>query len=148
MPWVEFTEDHVRSLCAARELEVYEETAAAEYDGAEPSTPTPRLPEIVAMITARIRGAIRSNPKVIAMGADGTIPDFAIYHAAVLARNALLGMNPVAEGMTDPRRDEQRAAEKFVESLSSMNPSAFGDDPPVASAAATPSYGGNALLDF
>jgi len=148
MPWIEFTADHVRSVCAARELEVYEETAAAEFEEGEATTPTPRLPEIVVMIADRIRGAIRSNPKVTAMGASGTIPDFAVYHAAVLARNALLGMNPVVEGMTDPRRDEQRAAEKFVEGLSTMNPSAFGDDPPTTAATSSPVFGGNPMLDF
>jgi|GEM_PF-3421718 len=148
MPWVEFTEDHVRSLCAARELEVYEETAAAESEEGEATSVTPRLPQIVEMVTARIRGAIRSNPKVTAMGASGTIPDFAVYHSAVLARNALLGMNPVVEGMTDPRRDEQRAAEKFVESLATMSPSAFADDPPVSVSSGTASYGGNPILDF
>lgn len=149
MPWVEFTADHVRSVCAARELEVYEETATAEFEEGEATTPTPRLPQIVAMVADRIRGAVRSNPKVIAMGAAGTIPDFAVFHASVLARNAMLGLSPVPEGMTDPRRDEQRAAEKFVESLSTMNPSAFADDPPTTSDDAdVPAYGGNALLDF
>jgi len=149
MPWVEFTADHVKARLAARELEVYEETAATEFEEGLPSTPTPRMPEIVEQITMRIRGMIRANPRVTEMGAAGTIPDFCVAHAAVLARMALIGMNPIPEGMTDPRRDEYRAAEKFVEGLSTMNPSAFGDDLPTASASATtPVYGGNPLLEF
>jgi hypothetical protein len=149
MPWVEFTADHVKARLAARELEIYEETASAESDEGEPSTPTPRLPLIVAQLIARIRGLVRANPRVTAMGPEGTIPDGCVFHAAVIGRVALIGLNPVPEGMTDPRRDEYRAAEKFLESLPSMNPSAFGDDLPAASApATTPVYGGNPLLEF
>jgi hypothetical protein len=144
MPWVTFTEDHVRSACAAREMETYEDTATAESEGVTGAS-TPRLPGIVEIVVARIRGAIRGNPKVETMGEAGTIPDFAVYHAAVLARTALLGLNPVAEGMTDPRRDEHKAAEKFVESLMTMSPAAFGDDP-VASTCEN--YGSATYLDF
>jgi len=149
MPWVEFTTDHVKARLAARELEVYEETASAEADEGEFSTPVPRLPQIVEQIVMRIRGMVRANPRVSAMGPAGTIPDFCVAHAAVLGRMALIGLNPVPEGMTDPRRDEYRAAEKFVESLPSMHPSAFGDDLPTSTATASaPVYGGNCLLDF
>lgn len=149
MPWVEFTADHVKSRLAARELEIYEETATLEFEEAEPTTPTPRLPEIVDQIVMRIRGMIRANPRITEMGAAGTIPDFCIGHAAIVARVALVGLNPIPEGMTDPRRDEYRASDKFIDGLSSMNPSAFGDDlPAAAETATTPAYGGNCALNF
>lgn len=149
MPWVTFTDDHVKARLAARELGTYEDTAVAEYEGAA-TTPTPRLPEIVEQVADRIRGAIRSNPHVSTMGSAGTIPAFAVYHAATLARHALIGLSPVPEGFTDPRRDEVRAAEKFIESLSSMSPSAFAEDdlPTASTDSAAPTYGGSALLNF
>ena len=149
MPWIEFTDADVKARLAARELEIYEETASAESNEGEFSTPTPRLPVIVAQLIARIRTLVRGNPRVTEMGPEGTIPDGCVFHAAVIGRVALIGLNPIPEGMTDPRRDEYRAAEKFIEGLSSMNPSAFGEDLPTASApATTPVYGGNPLLEF
>jgi hypothetical protein len=75
------------------------------------------------------------------------MPDFCIAWAAVIARVALIGLNPIQEGMTDPRRDEYRDAAKGLESLRSMNAAAFAlTDPSAESASA--SHGGAALLDF
>ena len=123
MPWVTFTEDDIKSRLAVRELDVYEDTAGKESDGS-PAT-VPRLPIIRAQVLAQVCGAIRSNPRVDALGPEGTMPDFCVAWAAVIARVALVGLSPVPEGMTDPRRDEYRDAVKGVESLRSMHPNAF-----------------------
>ena len=151
MPWVAFTSEHIKARLAARELEVYEETARREYpeDGGAAvvlDTSPDRLAVIVAQVCDHFRGAIRANPLVSAIGAIGTLPDFCIAHAAVVARVALIGMNPVPEGMTDPRRDEYREAMKFLEGLKSAPASLF-DDAPVASAACA-DFGGSPALDF
>ena len=66
--------------------------------------------------------------------------------SSVVARVALVGMNPVPEGMTDPRRDEYREAMKFLAGLKSAPASLFAEEPPAAPAA--PCFGGNPLLDF
>lgn len=142
MSWVTFTADHVRARLAARELEVYQDTATVDAG----DTPEQRLDSIVAQVCDQFRGAIRMNPLVTAIGAAGTLPDFCIAHAAVVARVALVGMNPVPEGMTDPRRDEYREAMKFLERLKDAPVSLFAEAAPAASSCA--SYGGNPLLDF
>lgn len=153
MPWEPFTAAHIKSRLAARELDVYEDTARKEYDedgDNPPSVPadsTSRIELVAAQITDRFRGAIQANPGVSAMGPAGTIPSFCIGDAAVLGRVALIGLNPVPEGMTDPRRDEYRAAEKLLESLRSMNPQAFEDALPLTEES-TASYGGAPMLDF
>ena len=146
MPWVTFTEDDIKSRLAVRELDVYEATAGEESDGS-PAT-VPRLPIIRAQVLAQVRGAVRSNPRVDALGPEGTMPDFCVAWAAVIARAALVGLSPVPEGMTDPRRDEYRDALKGLESLRSMHPNAFVVEDPSPVADTAPSYGGNPLLDF
>jgi len=139
--WITFTADDVKARMSARELAVYESTATTDD-----VTPIDRMAAVVAQVLAMFRGAIRSNPTTTEMGAAGTLPDFTIYSAAVIARNSLIGLNPVSEGMTDPRRDEQKAAEKMLADLRTMSSQAFGDDP--VSASVTSSFGGADLLDF
>ena len=151
MPWAAFTADHVKARLAARELEVYEEAARREYPegGGEAEVPADspdRLTQIVAQVCDQFRGAIRANPLASTIGPAGTLPDFCIGHAAVVARVALVGMNPVPEGMTDPRRDEYREAKTFHEGLKAAPASQFAEEPPASSAA--PCFGGNPLLDF
>jgi hypothetical protein len=141
MPWVTFTTDHVKARLYDSEEEAYADVAGDAVD---------RLAEIVIQTCAKFRGAIRSNPQVTEMGAEGTLPDFCIFDAAVIARTALIGLSPVTEGVTDPRRDEYNAAKKTLESLPTMNPKAFGADPSESSESSTSpaSYGGAALLEF
>jgi hypothetical protein len=141
VPWITFTADDVKARMSARELEVYEVTATEDD-----VTPIDRMAAIVAQVLAMFRGAIRSNPATTQMGAAGTLPDLCIYYAAVIGRNSLIGLNPVSEGMTDPRREEQKAAEKMLADLRTMSSQAFADDP--VAAAASSSYGGEDLLDF
>ncbi|WP_193214803.1 hypothetical protein [Luteolibacter marinus] len=144
----------MKSRLAVRELETYEATALSEYPegGGEAEVPgdaVDRLPEIAAQVLARFRGMIRANPRVTQLGPTGTLPDFCIESAAIIARVGLVGLNPVPEGMTDPRRDEYRNAEKFLESLRGMEASAFLDDEtPAAGANVAPAFGGNPLLRF
>ena len=142
MSWVTFTADHVRARLAARELEVYQDTATEDAG----DTPEQRLDSIVAQVCDQFRGAIRMNPLVTAIGAAGTLPDFCIAHAAVVARVALVGMNPVPEGVTDPRRDEYREAMKFLGALKDAPASLFAEPEPAASACE--GYGGKPQLDF
>jgi hypothetical protein len=141
--WTTFNEEDVKARLSARELEAYEETAA---EGDEEAIN--RLAVVVRQVMASFRGAIRSNPNVTAMGAEGTLPDFCIFHAAVLARHSLIGLNPVPEGMTDPRRDEYREAERFLRDLRTLSSQAFGDDLTASSSSSSISYGGKALLNF
>jgi hypothetical protein len=128
---------------SARELEVYE-SVAGEGD----EVAIDRMAAVVAQVLAAFRGAIRANPNVSAVGVAGTLPDFCILPAATIARNSLIGLNPIAEGMTDPRRDEQREADRFLRDLRTLSSQAFGEDPPTTSASSSASYGGAALLDF
>lgn len=141
MSWVAFTVDHVKSRLYDSEEEAYAEVSGDAID---------RLAEIVIQTCAKFRGAIRSNPLVSSMGADGTLPDFCVFDAAVIARTALVGLSPVTEGVTDPRRDEYNAAKKALEALATMNPKAFGEDPSESTetTTASASYGGSALLEF
>jgi len=154
MPWIPFTDDHVKSRMSARELEVFEETAKSEYpeEGGEavvPEDALDRLPLVRAQMLAEFRGLIMANPNVSFFGAAGTLPDFCIGAASVLTRTALIGLNPVPEGMTDPRRDEYNNAIKFRDSLSKMSASAFVETE--AAPAVDPGSsvtGGDALLSF
>lgn len=141
MPWVTFTADHVKARLYDSEEEAYADVSGDTID---------RLAEIVIQTCAKFRGAIRSNPAVDSMGGEGTLPDFCIFDAAVIARTALIGLSPVTEGVTDPRRDEYNAAKKTLELLSTLNPKAFGADPSEAvdSATLAASYGGSTLLEF
>lgn len=141
--WITFTAADVKARMSARELEVYEAVAG---EGDEEAID--RMEAVVAQVLASFRGAIRANPNVTEMGAAGTLPDFCILHAAVIARNSLIALTPVPEGMTDPRRDEQREANTFLKDLRTMSSQAFGDDPPVTTSSSPASYGGAALLDF
>lgn len=147
MPWVAFTIDHVKSRLAVRELETYEETATADND--ETPGVEERLPSIVEMTLGQFRGKIRANPQVVEIGPAGTLPDFCIAPASIIARMALVGMNPIAEGMTDPRRDEYREAMKELNGLSSLNPNAFAiTDPSASDSTGSASFGGSPLLEF
>lgn len=139
MSWIIFTADHVKARLYEDEHEAYDAVSGTDID---------RMAEIVTQTCNRFRGAIRGNPQVTSMGAAGTLPDFCIFDAAVIARTALLGLAPVTEGVTDPRRDEYNAAKKTLESLPTMNPKAFEDDPVTIEGSSEASYGGADLLDF
>lgn len=150
--WIEFTADHVKSRLSSRELQTYENTASANYadDSGDPSPPSPpRIEAIIEQVCNRFRGAIRANPHVATMGPYGTLPDFCIYDAATLAKSAMITLNPVPEGMTDPRQAEIRAAEKMLESLRTGPAAMFAeDDLPTAVTTTATSYGGETILDF
>lgn len=142
MSWQTFTEADVKARLSTLELETYESAARqnAEED---------RLPVIVSQVLGQFRGAIRSNPHVTEFGPAGTLPDFCISWAAVLARTALIGLTPTTEGQTDPRREEHRDAVKGLEAVRTMNASAFAlTDPTAPTATSDPAYGGAAILDF
>jgi hypothetical protein len=153
MSWETFTVDHIKARMAVRELETYEEVSRAEHDETAdaaivPVGSTDRLTLIHGQTLAQFRGAIRANPQVTEMGAAGTLPDFCIAWAAIIARAALMGLPPVEQGMTDPRRDEYRDAVEGLKSLRSMSSTAFTDSDPVAESSTAASYGGNDILDF
>lgn len=139
MSWITFTADHVKARLYEDEHEAYSAVSGDDMD---------RLAGIVEQTCNRFRGAIRANPQVSSMGEAGTLPDFCIFDAAVIARTALTGLAPVTEGVTDPRRDEYASAKKMLESLPTMNPKAFMDDPVTIEGDSEPSYGGAPILDF
>jgi len=137
MPWVPFTSTDVRSRLYDAEDETWD---AAGGD---------KIEAIVAQTIAKVRGAVRANSMVDSMGAAGTIPDFFVGDAAVIARAALLGLPPVVEGVTDPRKTEYDKAMEALKALTTMNPKAFADDPsPSSSESSTASYGGDSKLEF
>lgn len=139
MSWITFTADHVKARLYEDEHVAYDAVSGTDID---------RLAEIVTQTCNRFRGAIRSNPQVTSMGAADTLPDFCIFDAAVIARTALLGLAPVTEGVTDPRKQEYDAAMKTLESLATMNPKAFEDDPLADTGASSASYGGCPIMNF
>lgn len=156
MPWTPFTADVIKTRLSARELQVYQETAEKEYpaeggeavlpEGAEPDA---RIDAIAAQVLAQFRGAILANPGLTFIGEAGTLPDFCHGYAAVVGRVAMMGLPPVEEGVTDPRREEWNAAMAFLKALPKMSPAVFTE---TEAAAETPSscaaYGGKPLLDF
>ncbi|WP_226894850.1 hypothetical protein [Luteolibacter marinus] len=112
------------------------------------SQPGPRIDAIAAQVLARFRGVIRANPNVSHVGPAGTLPDFCFEFVALIGRLGQGGLNPVPEGMTDPRRDEYRNAEKFLESLRTMEGAAFSEtDSAPASPTVRPAYGGSPILN-
>lgn len=139
MSWITFTADHVKARLYEDEHDVINSVSGTGID---------RIAEIVSQTCNRFRGAIRSNPQIAAMGPAGTLPDFCIFDAAVIARTALIGLAPVQEGVTDPRRDEYNAAKKTLESLATMDAKAFEDDPVAVAGSSEASYGGAPLLNF
>lgn len=154
MPWVPFTEDLAKSRFSAREVEVYNEIANSEYpeDGGDAELPPDapdRLPIIRDQILAEFRGAIMANSAVTYFGPAGTLPDFCVGPAAVLVRAAMIGLPPVPEGMTDPRRTEYDDAVKTRNSLRSMNGSAFAEvEAAPAENPASSAVGGDPYLRF
>ena len=152
MPWITFTADHVKARLSARELETYEDVSRAEYgeDDEEPSVPPDapeRMPAILEQVCNRFRGAIRSNPRVSVLGPAGTLPDFVIFSAAVIARDSLIALPPIEEGMTNPRQKEHDAAEAELKWLRTADPKVFADDEAAASSNGG-AFGGQPLLDF
>lgn len=150
MPWITFTAAHIRESLAVREIAIYEETAGADFDGVIADAPGVRLAAIAARVAEQFRGIIRANPQAQALGPAGTIPGFCLPWAIAIARVAMLGLNPVEEGRTDPRRDEYTDATKGRDALSTMNAAAFAltDTESPTAAPSAPSYGGSPLLVF
>lgn len=142
--WLPFTQDDIKARLSTRELE-YVESVAAQSD-----SESPRLPVICAQVLAQFRGAVRGNPQVTLLGPAGTLPDFCIGWAASIARTSLIGLTPIQEGTTDPRRDEYRDAIKGLESLRHMHPNAFAltEDTATIDAITYEGFGGSTLLDF
>ena len=151
MSWITFSADHVKARMTVRELAVYESVSRAEYpeEGGEAEVPDDaplRMPAIIEQVCNRFRGAIRSNPRVTLLGPAGTLPDFIIFSASVIARDSLIALPPVEEGMTNPRQKEHDAAEAEFKWLRTADPKVFVDDEDQASSGVA--YGGQPLLDF
>lgn len=146
MPWVNFTADDVKSRLAERELETYEDAAGLSPTGEQ--NVDLRMDAIVSQVLGQFRGKIRSNINVSALGPDGTLPDFCIAPAAIIARVGMLGLNPIAEGQTDPRRDEYQNAIKELNGLDRLNPAAFALADPTSSDLTGGNYGGYDWIEF
>jgi len=148
MPWVTFTGSDIRDGMAVREIQIYEETAGQSFGGEIAEGVAPRIERIASRVVDQFRGAILSNPLVTVLGAAGTIPAFCVPWAIAIARTTMLGLNPVEEGRTDPRRDEYTDAIKGRDALKSMPAAVFATEDPTESTSSYASYGGAALLDF
>ena len=150
MPWITFTADHIKQGLAVRELAIYEETASLDFDGVSQEAAGVRIAAIATRVADQFRGIILANPQVTALGPAGTIPSFCLPWVIAVARVSMLGLNPVEEGRTDPRRDEYQDAIKGRDALKSMPGTAFAlSDPEAAnSATSSASYGGATLLEF
>jgi hypothetical protein len=158
MSWTTFNAAVIKTRFSAREAQVYQQTAAKEYpeegggeaevpDGQDPDA---RINAIAAQVLARFRGAILANPRLTYIGAEGTLPEFCHESAAIIGRVGVLGLNPVPEGMTDPRVKEYQDALAFLKSLSSMSPAVFLETPVPSETPSTtcPDYGGECRLQF
>jgi len=157
MPWTTFNAAVIKTRISARELAIYQETAVKEWPegGGEAEVPDDavadeRIDAIASQVLARFRGQILANSRLSYMGADGTLPDFCHEAAAIIGRVGLLGLNPVPEGMTDPRVKEYQDALAFLKSLSSLSPAVFLETPtpPETSSTVCPDYGGEGRLQF
>lgn len=150
MPWITFTSAHVREGLAAREIAIYEDTIGTDFEGNATEVSGVRIEAIAARVCEQFRGIILGNPMVTEIGPAGTIPAFCLPWAIAIARVSMLGLSPVDEGKTDPRRDEYNDAIKGRDSLKSMNVAAFAIADPITSSPATlsASYGGSPLLEF
>lgn len=150
MSWITFTADHIKEGLAVRELAIYEEAAGVDFDGVTAVDSGVRIAAVAARVCEQFRGIIRSNPMVKELGPDGTIPSFCLPWAIAIARVSMLGLNPVEEGRTDPRRDEYQDAIKGRDSLAKMNIAALAvsDPEPVEPTTSTASCGGSSLLEF
>lgn len=147
MPWVTFTAADIRDGLAVREIAIYEETAGKDFEGEIEEGTELRIERIASRTVDQFRGIILANPQVSELGPAGTIPAFCVPWAIAIARVAMLGLNPVEEGRTDPRRDEYTDATKGRDSLRTMPPAAFALVDPAATSS-EPSYGGSPLLEF
>lgn len=148
MPWVTFTAADIRDGLAVREIAIYEETAGKDFDGQIKEGSEQRIDRIASRTVEQFRGVMLSNPRISELGPAGTLPAFCIPWAIAVARVAMLGLNPVEEGRTDPRRDEYTDAVKGRDSLRTMDPAAFALTEPTFSGCSSASYGGAPLLDF
>jgi len=149
MPWVLFTETDVRAIVSEMEVETFEEVGTKNFrdDSGDPvPSAANKLPAIVRQVLARFRGEIRSNPADIAMGPAGTLPEFCIESAAVIARDKLTGLPPYVEGMPNERHTENRNAVSFLNTLKSRKETAFADDSEAGEPDAL--VGGEPLLEF
>lgn len=153
MSWVIFTADHIRESLAVRELAIYEETASVDFNGVSEDSAGARIDSIASRVADQFRGIIRANQQVISLGPVGSIPGFCLPWAIAIARVSMLGLNPVEEGRTDPRRDEYTDATKGRDSLSTMNAAAFSltdteSNAASSSSSSSSSYGGSPFLSF
>lgn len=149
MPWITFTAAHIKEGLAVRELAIYEETAAVDFDGIIEEVAGVRIAAIAARIADQFRGIIRANPLVSALGPEGTIPSFCLPWAIAIARVSILGLNPAEEGRTDPRRDEYTDAIKGRDSLKAMSANALAVvDTATPSTLGSVYFTGSANLDF
>jgi hypothetical protein len=149
MPWVTFTADTIRDGLAVREVNIYLKTAEVDDDGNLPTdSGVLRMERIAVRVVNQFRGEILANPLVIQLGPEGTIPAFCEAWALAIARVAMMGLSPVEEGRTDPRRDEYTDAVKGRDSLKSMPAAAFAFEDPSGASGGYASYGGKPLLEF
>jgi hypothetical protein len=144
MAWLAITPDNVRARLSADELDSY--LSAAQ----EPPHGMDAMAEILAQVTAMVRGSVAScRDNLAKLGSAGTIPSECMFAACTIARDALIGSLPLSEGVTDVRKEELRKAHEFLRSVASCDiriESTNGTIPEAVPSSS--SYGGSAILTF
>jgi hypothetical protein len=145
MAWNPLTPENIKGRLAKDELDDYIDAGNQAQDGVD------TLAEIILQVVAMVRGKVASSRDNISkMGPIGTIPGECLFAACTIARDALVGSLPLAEGASDVRKEELRKAHEFLSDVASGKvriEDAAGNLPEIA-ASGYPLFGGAPLLDF
>lgn len=145
--WITPTTDHVKARLAKDELDSYLDAIDQAGDGIDV------MAGILSQVVSLVRGKVASNrDNLVKMGAAGTIPDECLFAACTIARDALVGSLPLSEGASDVRKTELRLAHEFLTAVAKGDVRIEDGSGAIPETAAesdeSPTYGGNAMLDF
>lgn len=112
MSYVSLTQAHIEARISDSERLSLDE---AGQEGSYQS----RIPGIIEQITGLVRSKVASCRQNV-LGLTG-IPQECLFHAVTLARHALLASLPVPEGYIDPRQEEYRAANTFLDAVATCD---------------------------
>ena len=145
--WITPTTDNVKARIAKDELESDLDAIDQAGDGVDV------MAGILSQVVALVRGKVAScRDNLVKMGTAGTIPDECLFAACTIARDALVGSLPLSEGATELRKTELRLAHEFLTAVAKGEVRIEDGSGTIPETAAesddSPTYGGNALLDF
>lgn len=112
--WRKITEDDLLSAISAAEDAGIRRKLVTDNQ-------TDPLQQIIAQQTLTFREAIRSFSGNQLAADPATLPEAAIFHAVAIIRHRLIGRLGVSE-MTEDRKLEYRAANKYLEGLTRGEP--------------------------